>query len=201
MADRDDLLARDLAAGMRFVNWMGEETRRAVDEMALTVLALVEELKESGAVDAAELARRVGAAAETGVARAKEHMRVMIETRIDKYAITELPDVPCAELIPLCRGRCCTLHFPLSKQDLNERIVKWQYTRPYLIRQGEDGYCVHNDRATKGCTVYEHRPATCRTYDCRKDKRIWVDYEKRIPVVDPRLEPRDAPVPLGPPPQ
>jgi hypothetical protein len=30
--------------------------------------------------------------------------------------------------------------------------------------------------------VYEHRPAICRTYDCRKDPRIWIDFEKRIPA-------------------
>jgi Fe-S-cluster containining protein len=191
----------DIDAGLRFVNLMGDETRRGVYETALTVLALVEELRESGAIDADEHARRVAAAEAAGVTRVREHARVMMETRVDKYALGDLPNVPCAELIPICRGRCCTLHFPLSKQDLNERVVKWQYERPYIIRQGADGYCVHNDRATKGCGVYEQRPATCRTYDCRKDKRIWVDFDKRIPVVDPRLEPRDAPVPFGPPPQ
>jgi Fe-S-cluster containining protein len=201
MTDRDDTLVPDLAAGLRFANMMGEQTRRAVDETAFTVLALIEELRESGAIDESEQARRTAEAETAELVRVKEHMRVMMEPRNDKYALTDLPDVPCAELIPLCRGRCCTLHFPLSKQDLNERIVKWQYTRPYLIRQREDGYCVHSDRATKGCTVYENRPAICRTYDCRHDKRIWVDFDKRIPVVDPSLEPRDAPVPLGPPPK
>jgi Fe-S-cluster containining protein len=191
----------DTDVGLRFVNRMGDETRRGVYETALTVLALIEELREGGGLDDDAYRRRLADAEAAGVKRVRDHARVMMENRVDKYALTELPDVPCAELIPLCRGRCCTLHFPLSKQDLNERVVKWQYARPYIIRQGEDGYCVHNDRATKGCGVYEHRPATCRTYDCRKDKRIWVDFERRIPVVDPRLEPRDAPVPYGPPPK
>ncbi len=200
MADRDRTLAADLARGMRFANTMGEQTRGLVYETALTVLALVEELRERGAIAADEHARRLEQAQAAEVERVKDHARVRLETRADKYAIVP-PDVPCAELIPLCRGRCCTLHFPLSKQDLNERIVKWQVARPYLIRQRDDGYCVHSDPATRGCTVYAHRPATCRSYDCRKDKRIWVDFERRIPVVDPALEPRDAPVPFGPPPQ
>src|SRR5258707_619120 len=83
-----------------------------------------------------------------------------------------------AELIPLCRGRCCTLHFPLSNQDLDEHIVKWQYLRPYIIKQRpDDHYCVHSDPETRGCTVYANRPRICRTYDCRNDKRIWVDFE------------------------
>ncbi len=201
MADRDDLLRTDLAHGLRFLHTMGEETRRAVYETALTVLALVEELRVTGLIEDAEHARRLAQAEIAELARVKENSRVRMELRVEKYAITDLPDIPCPELIPLCRGRCCTLHFSLSKQDLNERVVKWNYQFPYVIRQGEDGYCVHNDPETRGCTVYEHRPATCRSYDCRNDKRIWVDYEKRIPVVDPRLEPRDAPVPFGEPPQ
>jgi Fe-S-cluster containining protein len=201
MADRDDLLRTDLAHGLRFLHKMGDETRRAVYETALTVLALVEELRETGRIEDAEHARRVAQAEIAELARVKENSRVRMELRVDKYAITDLPDIPCDELIPLCRGRCCTLHFSLSKQDLNERVVKWNYQFPYVIRQREDGYCVHNDPATRGCTVYEHRPATCRSYECRNDKRIWVDFEKRIPVVDPRLEPRDAPVPFGEAPQ
>ena len=83
MADRDDLLARDLASGMRFANTMGEETRRAVDELALTVLALVEELKESGSVESAELARRLEAAQEAGLA-----FRTADQARTD-FAIIE----------------------------------------------------------------------------------------------------------------
>ena len=31
------------------------------------------------------------------------------------------------------------------------------------------------------CTIYERRPGLCRTYDCRGDTRIWLDFERRIP--------------------
>jgi putative zinc- or iron-chelating protein len=33
------------------------------------------------------------------------------------------------------------------------------------LRKRPDGACVH--LGEKGCTVYEHRPTVCRTYDCR----------------------------------
>jgi Fe-S-cluster containining protein len=96
---------------------------------------------------------------------------------------TESPPVPCAELIPLCHARCCTLSFALSTEDLDEGVIRWDYGQPYLIRQrGSDGYCVHNDPDSRGCTVHAHRPRVCRSYDCRKDARVWIDYEQRIPA-------------------
>jgi Fe-S-cluster containining protein len=202
MSDRDETLRDDLNAGLRFAHKMGEQTRRSVDETALSVFALLEELMERGAVEAAEHARRTTVAQTNEMKRIEDHVHIRIENTVDKYTLGPLPDIDCEARMPLCRARCCTLHFPLSKQDLSERVVKWDYLRPYIIRQREsDGYCVHNDPATHGCTVYERRPAVCRTYDCRKDKRIWVDFEKRIPAIDPRFEPKDVPVPHGEPPQ
>lgn len=201
IAARDGALREDLDAGLRFTHLMGDVTRREVYQTAITVFALIEELKEAGEVDPGAFERRLDPLQNKEVDRLNDHLHVMVEQRVDKYAITDLPEVDCEARIPLCRGRCCTLHFPLSKQDLDERVVKWDYLRPYIIRQSEtDGYCVHNDRATKGCTVYEWRPAVCRTYTCKNDKRIWIDFEKRIPAIDPALEPKIAPVPVGEPP-
>jgi Fe-S-cluster containining protein len=199
---RDRHLRRDLDLGLRFTHRMGEETRREVDETAVTVLALVEELAERGAIESAALAARTAAQQEAELARIKDHLRIHLQESVDKYELGPLPDIDCPSLMHLCRGRCCTLHFPLSKQDLGERVVKWDYLNPYIIRQREsDGYCVHNDPTTHGCSVYERRPAVCRTYDCREDRRIWVDFEKKIPAIDPALEPRNAPVPHGEPPR
>jgi Fe-S-cluster containining protein len=114
--------------------------------------------------------------------RAREQAFVQIAPAVDKYALADLPQIDCAARISLCQGRCCRLSFPLSFQDLDERVVKWDYSRPYQIRRREDGYCTHSDEETRGCRVYENRPAICRTYDCRNDKRIWVDFDKRIPA-------------------
>jgi hypothetical protein len=35
----------------------------------------------------------------------------------------------------------------------------------YWLRKREDGACVH--LGDKGCTIYAHRPRSCRAYDCR----------------------------------
>ena len=187
MAD-DAALPRDLADGFRFVHKMTEDTGRAVFETAMTVLALIEELRAEGLVDGAAMDARLPALEAAETERAKGRLSVKLNQDVDKYQLVG-PDIPCDELLPLCRGRCCTLHFPLTSQDLDERVVKWNYLQPYNIRQrAEDGYCVHNDPATHGCAVYHHRPAVCRLYDCRNDKRIWVDYEKRIPTAEPLAE-------------
>ena len=199
MADEASLGA-DLREGLRFCHMASQDLRTSVDEVALTVMALIEELTEQGTASAAGLETRRAAAEAAEEATQKGRLKVRLLPDVDKYTLRG-PDVPCDELIPICRGRCCTLHFPLGHQDLDERVVKWNYLQPYTIRQRpSDLYCVHNDPTTRGCTVYHNRPAVCRTYDCRNDKRIWVDFDKRIPAVDPKLEARDVPVPHGPPP-
>ena len=78
--------------------------------------------------------------------------------------------------------------FPLSTADLDEGVIRWDYGRPYMIRQrASDGFCVHNDPASHGCTVHTQRPSTCRRYDCRNDTRVWIDYDKRIPAPEDHL--------------
>jgi Fe-S-cluster containining protein len=200
IAAREPDLRKDLDIGFRFLHQMLAGVRQDVLEASYTVLALVEELLERGAVDIPGLGTTLARVQEREMKRIEEHVRVRVEQSIDKYQLGS-PDVPCQELIPLCRGRCCSLHFPLSKQDLDERVVKWAYDLPYIIRQDPvDHYCVHNDRATRGCHVYHNRPAVCRTYDCRADKRIWLDYAKRIPTIDPGKSVTETPVPAGIPP-
>jgi hypothetical protein len=36
------------------------------------------------------------------------------------------------------------------------------------------------DRGACKCLVRTNRPLPCRAYDCRKDKNIWLDFEKQI---------------------
>ncbi len=100
---------------------------------------------------------------------------------VDKYAVAS-PDIPCEENLPLCKAVCCSLVVHLSQQDLDEGVVQWDPERPYWIRHA-DGRCGHFDA---GCTIYAQRPAPCRSFDCRRDRRIWHDYDRRIP--NPNLD-------------
>ena len=95
--------------------------------------------------------------------------------------------------VPDCGARCCNLRHPLTSQDLDEGVIRWDHGQPYLIKH-EAGRCVHQDAPTGQCTSYAQRPATCRTYDCRGDRRIWLDYDRRFPApLDALADPTPAP--------
>lgn len=174
---------RDLETGCRFLHGLDTAERRQALEGHVWLTALVEELVERGLVDRASLDERV--ARQRGV-----ELEEQLETRLlcrlapapDKYNLTDLPAIDCAARLPACRARCCTFTHLLSAQDLDEGLLEWELDRPYVIRADASGTCVHHDRETHRCSVYEHRPASCREYDCRHDDRIWVDFEAGIPA-------------------
>ena len=114
---------------------------------------------------------------------------------VDKYAMRpgEAAAPDCAPRLPICRGACCALRFPLSRQDIDEGVVRFDPDEPYLNAVDEDGHCLHKDVVTKLCDVYEQRPAPCRAFDCRNDHRIWVDYEAMVlnPLLQMQLDAQD----------
>lgn len=113
--------------------------------------------------------------------QADRGVKVRLSMVDDKYDV-ESPDIDCVSRIPLCGARCCSFDVMLSKQDLLERKLPFVIDQPYMLpRDPVTKRCACMD-ATGACVAYEHRPATCRTYDCREDARVWVDYEARIPA-------------------
>ena len=200
----------DFERALRFLNMSDLDVRDSLLRLAAHVVVLTDELTrrvdgvEPLPADPDTPARATEGTVEDAVGRgltetfvkiqlsevSNPGRRVWIEGDArNKYEV-ESADVPCAELIALCQGRCCTYAFPLSTADLDEGVIRWDYGRPYTIRQrASDGRCVHNDPATRACTVHAQRPIVCRKYDCRDDKRVWIDYEKRIPAP---LDTKDA---------
>ncbi|WP_414660233.1 YkgJ family cysteine cluster protein [Horticoccus sp. 23ND18S-11] len=78
--------------------------------------------------------------------------------------------------IPACVGcaRCCHLLVELEPgvDDVPESMVA-TYSGMRFMDQQSDGACVALDPETRACTIYERRPAVCRTFDrggvlCRK---------------------------------
>ena len=181
-------LREDLEAGLRFLHFMGMQTKLDFVDLVSTLFALLEELVESGQLNLESFEERRLRFQEKEETRLKERPHVQVTDPVDKYKLDNLPQIDCESRLHLCKARCCKLAFPLSFQDLDERVVQWDYSKPYMIRQKPDGYCVHNDSTSKHCCVYEHRPATCRAYDCRNDKRIWLDFEGRIPAPEDAIE-------------
>lgn len=102
----------------------------------------------------------------------------------DKYAVAN-SEVDCAERMHLCQGRCCSFNIKLSRQDLEEGELAWRVDEPYYLRQTEKGRCVYQDETSGFCGNYSFRPAPCRSYDCRNDLRVWLDFDNRLPAPMP----------------
>ena len=113
--------------------------------------------------------------------QAERGIKVRLSSVHDKYSV-ESPDIDCASRIPLCGARCCSFDVMLSAQDLTERKLPFVIEQPYLLpRDPVTKRCACMDD-TGACAAYEYRPATCRTYDCRDDPRVWIDFEARLPA-------------------
>jgi hypothetical protein len=91
--------------------------------------------------------------------------------------------VDCSACRDICHAKCCSLSFALTREEIRDDHAAWNEQRPFVIQHGENGYCVHLDRQTFQCAIYENRPGVCRRYSCEKDKRIRANFEKKIPPV------------------
>jgi hypothetical protein len=180
--EQEDLqkLRSDMDEGLRFLHTMTMQTKSVVIDTATKVTALIQQLIADGKVASDTLNARFRELKPQADERDQQLFHIRVGESIDKYKVADLPDIDCASIIPICKARCCKLTVFLSFQDLDEGRLKWDYGAPYVMRRRSDGYCVHNDTETKGCTAYHERPVVCRSFDCREDKRIWVDFEKRI---------------------
>jgi Fe-S-cluster containining protein len=171
----------DIESALRFLHLVDMETKARVAELSATVHAMLETLVGAGHLPLEAYEKRKHLTVLRENERAQGEAGVMVANIPDKYALADLPQIDCAARLPLCRARCCTFSFPLSVQDLDERVVRWNYAAPYRIAQRPDGCCVHLGEGGE-CGVYANRPGVCRSYDCRRDPRIWVDFERRIPA-------------------
>lgn len=183
-SDRDD------DRGLRAAHLAIEELRGDLFRLAARVVAVEEELmrrvpaEEREAVEAALDARTPELLARIQAADVGATGRVVMGEPVDKYAVPPLAGggPPCLELLPICGARCCSFDVPITTQDLDEGVVRWDRANPYLLQQEADERCTHLSREGARCTCYAQRPAVCRAYDCRQDPRVWIDYERRIPV-------------------
>lgn len=176
----DPVLRGELETGLRFGHMVAVQTRVDHRTLAIESSALIDLLIAKGVISARELDERKQVARVQQEQRDARTVLPLLGEAEDKYAVVS-PEIPCSENLPLCRAACCRMVFYLTRQDLDEGVVRWEYAQPYRIRQN-DGVCVHYGRPHQGCSIYAQRPAVCRGYDCRGDKRVWDDYEKRIPA-------------------
>jgi Fe-S-cluster containining protein len=106
---------------------------------------------------------------------------VRLATFRDKYRV-QSADIDCAALLPLCHARCCSMDVTLSAQDVQEGGIPFDIMEPYMLpRDPATKRCVCM-AADGACTIYDKRPGACRAYDCRHDKRVWLDFDAKIPA-------------------
>lgn len=181
-------LRDEIAEGLLYAHSRANANTSKTLEVASFAYALIELLIERELISVEELDERKREVGQRLVEKFVEKGMGVALTKDeqDKYGYEGAVQIDCETRLHLCRGACCKLRFALSVQDLEEGSVKWDLGHPYMIRRGTDGYCHHMERATCRCGVYAQRPIVCRSYDCRKDKRIWADFEQQI--VSPDLE-------------
>ena len=178
---------RELAEGLIYTHARLSENARTTLEAASFLYGLIELLNEKGLISIEELDERKREVAKR-LAKANNEKGVgvlMQEPEYEKYSFEGGVKIDCENRVHLCKAACCRLPFALSKQDIREGVIHWDLGQPYMIAQSDDGYCTHLDRGCRGCAVHEQRPVPCRAYDCRKDNKIWLDFDKRIinPVI------------------
>jgi Fe-S-cluster containining protein len=159
-------------------------------EVASFMYALIELLSEKGLISIEEIDERKKTVAGRLVERfVRSGIGMMYQDpEFNKYTFDKEAQVDCLNCIPHCKAICCKLPFALSRQDVEEGVIRWDLGRPYLICHGLDGYCVHLNRRTYLCSVHDKRPVPCRGFDCRNDKNwdVWLDYGKKF--LNPELE-------------
>jgi len=186
-----DEIERQMRHASFFVQASLEQQGRLTTKLDVYVSSLIELLLSRGVVEAEDLARAVESNRDEQGAAARARFEtdgalpawptVMVRTDDPDDAPDEPEvEVDCAARMHICQAVCCSLPFPLSAAEVEAGDVRWDLGHPYVIRQTSEGYCVHNERSTGGCDVYDKRPGVCRGYSCAHDERIWTDFDNMV---------------------
>src|SRR4051812_43327137 len=155
---RPDIEWNEIAGGFLDAHSRVNKAMQKTIETASFLFSLIEICTEKGLISIEELDARQQEIANRLEAQAKSGgAGVKLQTpEFDKYAFTASAEIDCQSRIDICHASCCKLRFALSKQDIEERVVRWDLSSPYLIAHTPEGYCVHLDQGTCQCTVREH---------------------------------------------
>ena len=193
-----DQLRQEIAEGLLFAHARLSENTKSTLEASAFLYGLIELLNEKGLLSIEQLDERKQEVAERLVKKNRDNGVgiVLQDPEYDKYTFTDVAEIDCARYVHLCKAACCRLPFALSKQDIREGIVLWDLGQPYFIAHGKNGYCTHLYGEERRCGVHPHRPVPCRGYDCRQDKKIWLDFENQ--TINPDILKNDWPRCLEP---
>lgn len=174
----------NLSSGLLYTHSRITYNTQKTLEASSFLYALVELLDEKGVLSIEELDQRKKQVAGRLIEKFEERRIGLMyqDPEEDKYASDKSADVDCGSRLHVCESLCCKLPFALSRQDVEEGIIRWEFGRPYLIAHDNNGYCVHLDGKTRQCAEYDHRPLPCRIFNCRNNDKwpVWKDYDKAI---------------------
>jgi len=182
-------ILNELSSGLLYTHTRVNANTRKTMESASFLYALIELLEEKGIISIKELDDRKIKVAERLVKKFVESGIGLMyqDPEYDKYNFEHEANIDCKSRLSICKAMCCRFPFALSRQDVEEGIVRWDFGKPYLVARDDDGYCIHLDRETYKCKVYENRPVPCRGFNCKDNEKwkVWLDYDKKI--INPEL--------------
>jgi hypothetical protein len=178
--DADEVYSQ-LSSALRRIAGANERNEKSIAELAVVMDMIVQLMQMRGELGEGHL-RAMTKLRERAERAAQPHLQ--LDDGLDKYE-TDNSEVDCGERMHLCHGRCCSFNVKLSRKDVLESKLLFRIDEPYLLAHTDEGYCVYQVRETGFCGNYELRPSPCRSYDCREDRRIWIDFEARIPAPMP----------------
>jgi hypothetical protein len=73
--------------------------------------------------------------------------------------------VPCGGCTACCYYEGIPVDAKRDRQRLPHLLTERNADRELVLQRRADGACIH--LGERGCTVYEHRPGVCRSFDCR----------------------------------
>ncbi len=190
---KPEQLRREIAEGLLYTHARLSENTRTTLETSAFLYGLVELLNESGIVAIEDLDTKKKEVAQRLIKKNNDKgVGVLLQdSEYDKYTFKDTVLIDCESRIQICKAACCRLPFALSRQDIRENVVHWDLGQPYIIAQENDGYCKHLARSSLRCGVHDSRPVPCRAFDCRKDQKIWLDFDRRI--INPQIRESDWP--------
>ena len=173
-----------LSPGLLFTHTRINDNTKRVLESSSFLYALIDLLEEKKLISTKELEDKKKQIAQRLIQKFVESGIGLMyqDPECDKYTFKHCKENYCKDRLSICKAVCCKIPFALSRQDVEERIICWEFSRPYVIAHNSDDYCIHLNRKTLKCSEYGHRPVPCRGFDCKNNVQwqVWLDYERKI---------------------
>jgi len=169
-----------LRAGLHRVHADIARTQQLELEQAAILQSVLRVLMSKGIVTAAELEGLYPLMHQTLSAHRAQTPTTAPKLSPAAHDPTEPDDLDCRAHHPVCGAACCSaFNVFLTPEEAAQGRYLWDVSAPYRILADAHGTCVYFDHAQLGCTIWQERPMSCRTFDCRTDGRVWDDYPAR----------------------